>query len=96
MSNEREIANRLLTIAANAANKSTQEEQDFSSLVQATRRNFRRNLTPSPRRGRKRKTTFKRKLVLMKLAHADFFPTNAELKYLKQRGLGMVYLLNYI
>lgn len=89
MSNEREISDRLLRIAASASNEATQEERNFSSVVALTRRNFRRNNASSPRKGRKRNRTFKRKVVLMKLAHADFFPSNVELKFLKQRGLGI-------
>lgn len=95
MSEEREIASRLLRLAATASSETTLEERNFSNLITATRRNFRRsNVTASPRRSRKRKHTFKRKVVLMKLAHADFFPSNAELKFLKQRGLGMHNLLS--
>jgi len=91
MSDEREIANRLLMIATSACSELTQEEQDFSSLVTATRRSFKRNnVISSPCKGRKKKATFKRKVILMKLAHADFFPSNTELKFLKQRGLGIV------
>ena len=89
MSNDENIAQRLIQIAANAT-QVTSEERNFSSLLQSTRRNFRRQeLTPSPRRGRKRQRSFKRIVVLMKLSNADFFPSKPELNFLKQRGLGI-------
>ncbi|XP_025833281.1 uncharacterized protein LOC112905330 [Agrilus planipennis] len=89
MSEERVIASRLLQAAENVSHEETAEEKNFTSLVRDTRRCFRRNeVASSPSRGRKRKRTFKKKVVLMKLAHADFFPSNSELKFLKQRGLG--------
>lgn len=90
MSSDENIAHRLIQIAANASSQITSEERNFSSLIQSTRRNFRRQeLTFTPRRGRKRKKIFKRKVVLMKLSNADFFPSKPELKFLKQRRLGI-------
>lgn len=86
MSSDENIAHRLIQIAANASRQSTSEERNFSSLIQSTRRNFRRQeITATPRRGRKRLRTFKKQVVLMKLSNADFFPSKPELKFLKQR-----------
>lgn len=90
MSREQEIASRLLRVASNAANQVTEEERSFTSLVAATRRNFRRSLDSNlSTRGRKPRRSYKKRIVLLKLANADFFPTNSELKFLRQRGLGM-------
>lgn len=71
-SRDRDIADRLLRIAADAGSAQTREERDFSSLLHATRRNFRRGEESAV--GRKKKDSFKRKVILLKLAHADFFP----------------------
>ncbi|KAK4882296.1 hypothetical protein RN001_005615 [Aquatica leii] len=47
---------------------------------------FRRNQSSS---GRPQRSTFKRKLFLLKLANSDFLPGNHEKQFLKERGLGL-------
>ncbi|CAH0560535.1 unnamed protein product [Brassicogethes aeneus] len=84
--NESEIATRLIRAAANVL-EPTPEERTLSSLISQTRMSFRRNCVDN-KRGRKRKSSFHKKVTLLKLAHADFYPTTAELKFLKERGLG--------
>lgn len=84
---------RLLRAATNAATQSTNEEDAFESLVNATRRDFRRtdgHLTP---RGRRKKDHFFRKVLLTKLAHIDFLPGRVEQRFLKDRGLGKLFKL---
>lgn len=84
-----DIANRLLRQATNASIEETAEEQNFSSVVDATRRTFRRG-SPSVQRGRKKKPHFTTAVFLMKLAHAEFAPGKIESSYLKTRGLGIM------
>lgn len=82
-----DIVRRLMQAANNAGNNETVEEANFSEVIRATRQSLRRHEGVS-NRGRKRKRTFKKRVVLIKLAHADFFPSNAELAFIKRRGLG--------
>lgn len=87
MSIDSDIVQRLIRAANNAGNNETEEEVNFSAVIRGTRQSFRRHEVVSSR-GRKRKQTLQKRVVLLKLAHADFFPSNAELKFIKQRGLG--------
>lgn len=90
MSDSNEIARRLQQIAAQGM-RETAEEQNFSSLLTATRNSFRRN---SPNiRGRKRKAYFSIPVLLLKLAHAEFGPGKPESNLLKKRGLGNMFFI---
>lgn len=95
MTDDSDIARSLLVAACHASSGPTPEERDYdyATLLRSTRQNFRRPdpaVAPTPR-GRKRKRSFKKKVVLLKLAHAEFYPCNAELRYLKERGLGIFF-----
>ncbi|CAH0552833.1 unnamed protein product [Brassicogethes aeneus] len=96
MTEETSVAQVLLRATCRAS-QPTVEERNFTSLLSETRQHFRRNSSgrstrtssPTSGRGRKRRTSFKKKVILIKLAHADFCPSNTELKFLRERGLGM-------
>ncbi|GLV33552.1 hypothetical protein CBL_21374, partial [Carabus blaptoides fortunei] len=59
-------------------------EDDFERVVNRTRRSFR----PKSRSTPKRKTKWKKKIILLRSANADFCPSAAEIKYLTDCGLG--------
>ncbi|KAF5297523.1 hypothetical protein FQR65_LT19708 [Abscondita terminalis] len=83
----RQVISSVLRAANSAAQTATNEENNFETLLNETRSAFRRRESGTPR-GRKRKDYFSKKIVVLKLANADFLPGNAEQKYLKERGLG--------
>lgn len=96
MSDEREIADRLLKIASSASNKSTLEEQDFSFIVAATWKCFRRsNVTASPRKGRKRKASLK-KSDFNEISTCRFLSNQYRINIFETERIryGIVYLLN--
>ncbi|CAH1113826.1 unnamed protein product [Psylliodes chrysocephalus] len=86
------VAARILQAANNVAVTPTREEDsenEFQSLLTTTRQSFRRRDSgTTPSRGRKRSRTFTRKVFIMRLANANFFPGKKEQQFLKDRGLG--------
>ncbi|GLV33402.1 hypothetical protein CBL_20147 [Carabus blaptoides fortunei] len=81
-------------IAAAVSALNVDEDDDFERVVNYTRRSFR----PKSRSTPKRKTKWKKKILLLRRANADFCPSAAEIKYLTDCGLekvgqGMLILL---
>lgn len=72
-------------IAAAVSALNVDEDDDFERVVNHTRRSFR----PKSRSTPKRKTNWKKKILLLRRANADFCPSAAEIKYLTDCGLGM-------
>ncbi|GLV33439.1 hypothetical protein CBL_20178 [Carabus blaptoides fortunei] len=81
-------------IAAAVSALNVDEDDDFEHVVNHARRSFR----PKSRSTPKGKTKWKKKILLLRRANADFCPSAAEIKYLTDCGLekvgqGMLILL---
>lgn len=73
----------LIAAAANSV-ASYEDDDDFESILNTTRRCFR----PRTSRGRKPATYMKKKTFLLRRSNTDYFPIRAEIDCLTQCGLG--------